>query len=388
VTAVDGDPYIVFGSPIIGRDEIDAVVRTLETGWIGTGPRVQEFEQQVASYTRARHAVAVGSGTAALHLSMVAAGLGPGDEVITTPLTFAATAAAILHAGATPVFADVERDTLNIDPDAAAAAVTPRTRAIVPVHLAGRPCDLDRIAEIARAAGGLLVIEDAAHALEAAYRGRKIGSISPLTCFSFYVTKNITTGEGGLVTCADESLANRIKVLALHGLDADAWKRFGDEGYRHYEVVAPGFKYNMTDLQASLGLAQLPKVSGWLARREAIWAHYDAAFAGLPLWTPRPPEPDTIHARHLYTPLLDIDTARISRDELLARLHARGIGTGVHYRSLHLHDYYRRRFGFEPDQFPNARWISDRTFSLPLSAKLGDADVARIVTAVTEILLS
>ena len=383
-----GDPYIVFGSPIIGRDEIDAVVRTLETSWIGTGPRVQEFERQLAGYTRARHAVAVGSGTAALHLSMVASGLGPGDEVITTPLTFAATAAAILHAGASPVFVDVERDTMNIDPDAILGAVTPRTRAIVPVHLAGRPCNLDRIGEIARAAGGLLVIEDAAHALEAVYRGRKIGSISPLTCFSFYVTKNITTGEGGLVTCEDEALANRIKVLALHGLDADAWKRFGDEGYRHYEVVAPGFKYNMTDLQASLGLSQLPKVSAWLERREAIWARYDDAFAGLPVWTPRPPEPDTVHARHLYTPLLDIDTARISRDELLSRLHERGIGTGVHYRSLHLHEYYRRRFDFEPDQFPNARWISDRTFSLPLSAKLSDANVSRIVEAVTEILLS
>jgi dTDP-4-amino-4,6-dideoxygalactose transaminase len=381
-----GDPYIVFGSPIIGRDEIDAVVRTLETSWIGTGPRVQEFERRLAAYTQARHAVAVGSGTAALHLSMVASGLGPGDEVITTPLTFAATAAAILHAGALPVFVDVDRDTMNIDPAAIEAAITPRTRAILPVHLAGRPCDMDRIAEIARAAGGLLVIEDAAHALESVYHGRKIGSISPLTCFSFYVTKNITTGEGGLVTCADEALASRIQVLALHGLDADAWKRFGDEGYRHYEVVAPGFKYNMTDLQASLGLSQLPRVAAWLERRAAIWAHYDEAFAALPLRRPPAPEPDTIHARHLYTPLLDVGTAGISRDELLARLHERGIGTGVHYRSLHLHEYYRKRFGFEPERFPNARWISDRTFSLPLSAKLRDADVSRIVASVTEIL--
>jgi dTDP-4-amino-4,6-dideoxygalactose transaminase len=385
---VSRDDYIVFGSPIIGEDEIDAVVRTLRTSWIGTGPRVQDFERRIGAYTQARHAVAVGSGTAALHLSMLAAGLGPGDEVITTPLTFAATAAAILHAGAQPVFVDVERDTMNIDPARVEAAVTPRTRAIVPVHLAGRPCNLDRIAEIARAAGGLLVIEDAAHALEAVYHGRKVGSISPLTCFSFYVTKNITTGEGGVVACQDEAIANRIKVLALHGLDADAWKRFGDEGYRHYEVVAPGFKYNMTDIQASIGLAQLPRVSAWLARREEIWAHYDEAFAGLPLLTPPPPEPDTVHARHLYTPLLDLDSARISRDELTARLHARGIGTGVHYRSLHLHEYYRRRFGFEADRFGNARWISERTFSLPLSAKLGDSEVSRIVEAVTEILRS
>ena len=379
------DPsYIVFGSPLIDREAIDAVTRTLETCWIGTGPRVHELEHAFARYVGAQCALATSSCTAALHLALLASGVGPGDEVITTPMTFCATANAIIHTGATPVFVDCQRDTMNIDPLAIEAAVTPRTRAIVPVHFAGRPADMDAIGDIARR-HGLLVVEDAAHAIESVYRGRKVGTIGHLTCFSFYVTKNMTTAEGGMVTTADAQLANKIRVLGLHGLSADAWSRFSDDGYKHYDVVFPGFKYNLTDLAASLGLAQLPRLGAWLERRTQVWARYQEAFARLPLTLPAAPAPDTIHARHLYTVLID-PMARMARDQFIAAMHARGIGTGVHYRALHTHAYYRDRWGFRPEQFPNAYDIGQRTVSLPLTPKLSDDQVDRIVQAVREIL--
>ena len=371
---------------MIGEAEISAVEKTLRSAWIGTGPRVAEFEEAIRSYSNSGHAVALGSCTAALHLSMLVSEVEPGDEVITTPLTFAATAAAIIHAGATPVFVDVERDSMNIDPTLIESAITQNTRALLPVHLAGRPCDMDRIAEIARTKGDLVVIEDAAHALESEHKGRKVGSISTLTCFSFYVTKNITTAEGGVVCTDRADLAEKIKIYGLHGMSADAWSRFGDKGYEHYEVVFPGFKYNMTDIQASLGLCQLSQIDSWMRRREEIWERYNDAFRGLPLLLPKDPEPDTVHSRHLYTPLLDIDVAGLSRDEFIAALNDRGIGSGVHYRSLHLHQYYRERFGYRPEDFPNAHWISERTVSLPLSAKLTDQDVDRIICAVRDVL--
>jgi dTDP-4-amino-4,6-dideoxygalactose transaminase len=376
------DPYIVFGSPSIGEEEIEAVTQTLRSCWIGTGPKVHAFEDAMRRHTGAEHAMAVGSCTAALHLAMVVSGVGPGDEVITTPMTFAATANAVVHTGATPVFVDCRRDTMNIDPEAIEAAITPRTKAILPVHFAGRPADMHRIGEIARE-HELLVIEDAAHALEAVYEGRRVGSIGDLSCFSFYVTKNITTGEGGMVTTNRRDLAEKIRTYALHGLSADAWSRFSDRGYKHYEVVFPGFKYNMTDMQASLGIVQLEKVSRWLERRNAIWARYDEAFRDLPVSTPAPAAPRTVHARHLYTLLVD-DGARIGRDALIVALHRRGIGTGVHYRALHTHPYYRERFGHRAEQFPNAAYIGERTISLPMSPKLGDDDVDRIIEAVRD----
>lgn len=381
----EGDPYIVFGSPYIGPEEFEEVRQTLESAWIGTGPRAAALERAFAEYVGCEHAVALNSCTASLHLSMLGAGIGPGQEVITTPLTFAATANAITHVGATPVFADVDRATMNIDPDRIEAAVTERTKAILPVHFAGRPCDMDAIGEIA-ARHDLLVIEDAAHCIEGVYRGRKIGTISPLACFSFYVTKNMTTGEGGMICTNDGELARRLKVYGLHGLSGDAWKRFSDGGYRHYEVIFPGFKYNMTDLAAAIGLCQLPRIETWLRRREEIWAKYDQAFADLPCITPTPPESDTVHARHLYTLLVDAGACRISRDAFMTELHRRGIGTGVHYRSLHLHAYYRKRFGFEEDDFPEATSISDRTVSLPLSAKLTDDEVERVIHNVRDLL--
>ena len=377
-------PYLVFGSPIIDQDAIAGVNRTLESAWIGTGPRVHELEEKFAELTGARYALATSSCTAALHLAMVASGVGAGDEVITTPMTFCATANAVIHTGAMPIFVDCQRDTMTIDPAAIEAAVTSRTRAIVPVHFAGRPASMDAIATIAKR-HDLLVVEDAAHAIESVFHGRKIGSLSPLTCFSFYATKNMTTAEGGMITTDDEQLARKIKVIGLHGLSADAWSRFSDQGYKHYDVVFPGFKYNLTDLAASVGLAQLPKLSIWLRRREQIWARYLEALADLPLTLPAPPATDTLHARHLFTVLIH-DNARVTRDEFLAQMHRRGIGTGVHYRALHTHPYYRERWGFRPEQFPNAYDIGERTVSLPLAPKLTEADVERVIVAAREIL--
>jgi dTDP-4-amino-4,6-dideoxygalactose transaminase len=376
--------YIVFGSPTIDSEAIAAVARTMETCWIGTGPRVHEFEAEFGRYVEAKHALATSSCTAALHLAMVASGVGAGDEVITTPMTFCATANAILHTGATPVFVDCQRDSMNIDPAAIEAAITSRTKAIVPVHFAGRPADMDAITAIARR-HNLLVIEDAAHAIESRYHGRKVGSIGHLTCFSFYVTKNMTTGEGGMVTTSDAALAEKIRVLGLHGLSADAWNRFSDAGYRHYDVVWPGFKYNLTDIAASLGLSQLPKLGGWLKRREELWHRYDQAFADLPLTTPAAPAPDTLHARHLYTILLDAK-APLSRDAFMAEMHRRQIGTGVHYRALHVHPYYRDRWNFRPEQFPNALSIGQSTVSLPLMPKLTDEEAGRVIEAVRALL--
>lgn len=378
------EPYIIFGSPVITQAEIQSVVSTMETCWIGTGPRVHEFQAKMAAYTQAKHALAVGSCTAALHLSMVVSGVGPGDEVITTAMTFCATANAIVHTGATPVLVDCQRDTLNIDPAAIEAAITPRTKAIVPVHFAGRPCDMDAIGAIAKK-HGLLVIEDAAHAIETEYKGKKVGSISDLTCFSFYVTKNITTGEGGMVTTNDPELAKKIQTYGLHGMSADAWSRFSDKGYRHYAVVFPGFKYNLTDLAASIGLVQMDRIEPWLRRRNEVWSRYDAAFADLPVELPAPPEPNTVHARHLYT-LLVRDDAPIDRDTFMGELHKRKIGTGVHYRALHIHPYYQERFGYRPEQLPNAHWIGEHTVSIPLTQKLTDREVERVITAVREVL--
>jgi dTDP-4-amino-4,6-dideoxygalactose transaminase len=374
---------LVFGSPLIGEEEVQEVAETLRSGWLGTGPRVRRFEEAFREYAGAKHAMALNSCTAGLHLALIVAGLRPGDEVITTPMTFCATANTVLHAGGRPVFADVDRRTMNIDPQRVEDAITPRTRAIVPVHFAGRPCDMDALMDIARR-HDLMVIEDAAHCIEGLYKGRKIGSIGDMTCFSFYVTKNIVTGEGGMVTTNRDVWADKVKMYGLHGMNKDAWKRYSDEGFKHYQVVFPGFKYNMMDIQAAIGLHQLRKVEPFLSRRETVWETYDRAFAGLPVFVPEPAEPDTRHARHLYTLLLDLERLPVGRDEFQQRLHRRNIGTGIHFTALHLHEYYRKTFGYKPDDFPNARWISERTISLPLSAKLTDEDVDDVVAAVRE----
>ncbi len=377
--------FLVFGSPLIEDAEIREVEATLRSGWLGTGPKVTKFENIFAEYTGAKYALALNSCTAALHLSMLVAGIGPGDEVITTPLTFCATANAIIHVGAKPVFVDVEKDTMNIDPERIEEAITSKTKAVLPVHLAGRPCNMAAIPDIARRYS-LSVVEDAAHCVEGWCQGKKIGNIGDITCFSFYVTKNIVTGEGGMVTTNREDWADKIKMYALHGMSRDAWMRYSDEGFKHYQVIYPGFKYNMMDIQASLGIHQMKRIDAYLKRRERIWATYDEAFADLPVVTPAPPEPDTIHGRHLYTLLIDIDEIGITRDRVQQELYQMNIGTGIHFVSLHLHEYYRKTFGFQPNDFPNAKFISDRTISLPLSAKLTDEDVGDVIKAAYKIL--
>jgi len=379
------ESYLVFGSPQLLDAEIDEVATTLRSGWIGTGPKVARFEEEFATYVGTPHAVALGSCTAALHLAFVTLGLKPGDEVIVPAMTFAATANVVVHAGATPVFADVDRSSQCLDPDDVVRRLTPRTKALIPVHFAGRACDMGSLMDIARA-HDLRVVEDCAHAIETLWQGRHVGTIGDVGAFSFYVTKNVVTGEGGMLTTTDASQAARAKTLGLHGMSADAWKRFSDEGFKQYEVVEPGFKYNLTDLQAAIGLHQLARVEANLGRRNEIWARYDEAFADLPVFVPAPQEPGTRHARHLYTLMLDLDRLSIDRDAFQAELHRRRIGTGIHYRALHLHAYYRDTYGYGRGDLPNAEWISDRTISLPLSPKLSDDDVDDVISAVMSIL--
>ena len=373
--------FIVFGAPQIERDEIEEVVRCLESGWIGTGPRVARFEREFAAYKDTPFAAAVSSCTAAIHLSVLAAGIGPGDEVITTPMTFCASVNAIVHAGATPVLADVDPQTMNIDPAEVEARITPNTKAILPVHFAGRAANMDALSEIAER-HGLRIIEDCAHAIETEYHGRKAGTFGDFGCFSFYATKNVTTGEGGMVLTRKEDDLARIKMLALHGMSKDAWKRFSDEGYKHYFVVETGFKYNMMDLQAALGIHQLRRVEANWRRRADIWQQYNEAFAGLPLTLPAELEPNTRHAHHLYTVLVDEDCTGITRDEFLEAMTANNIGVGVHYLSIPEHPIYQQKFGWRPEDYPNAMRIGRQTVSLPLSAKVTDAEVTQVVQAV------
>lgn len=382
-TADTPPPFLIFGSPLIEQAEIDEVVACMQSSWLGTGPRVAHFEQDFAAYQglRPTQVAAVNSCTAALHVSMVAAGLEPCSEVITTPLTFCASVNAIIHAGLTPVLADVDPVTQCIDPAAIEAAITPRTRAIVPVHFAGWPCEMDAIMAIA-AKHRLLVIEDCAHAIETTYHGRKAGTFGDFGCFSFYATKNVVTGEGGMIVGRDESRIARAKVLALHGMSKDAWHRFGDEGYKHYQVVEAGFKYNMMDLQAAIGIHQLARVERNWRRREEIWNRYKDAFSDLPIGLPAAAAANTRHAYHLFTVMIDEARCGISRDAFLDAMNARRIGTGVHYLSVPEHPYYQQRFGWRPEQWPHAMRLGRQTVSLPLSPKLTDDDAARVISAI------
>lgn len=383
------EPFLVFAAPDIHEEEISEVIACLQSGWLGTGPRVAKFEKEFAAYKDVKPAqvAALNSCTAAMHVAMVASGLEHGSEVITTPLTFCATVNSILHAGMTPVLADVDPQTMNIDPAAVEAAITPRTRAILPVHFAGRPCDMDRIMAIARK-HGLMVIEDCAHAIETEYHGQKAGTFGDFGCFSFYVTKNVVTGEGGMVIAKDPALIARAKMLALHGMSQDAWHRFSDKGYRHYQVVECGFKYNMMDLQAAIGIHQLARIETAWSRRREIWEHYLEALADLPVIMPAAAEPNTRHALHLFTIRVDRDSSGISRDDFLQGMNQLGVGTGVHYLSIPEHPYYRERFGWRPEDFPNAMAIGRSTVSLPISPRLSGADVERVCAAVRSTLAS
>lgn len=377
--------FLIFGSPKIEQEEIAEVVDSLKSGWISTGPKVAKFEALFKDYIGTKHALALNSCTAGLHLSMVVAGLKSGDEVITTPMTFGATGNSILHTGAKPVFVDISLPTMNLNPEKIEEKITSKTKAILPVHFAGRPCQMKQIKEIAQKRQ-LLLIEDAAHALEATYQGEKIGTIGDLTVFSFYVTKNLVTGEGGMITTDNDAYAEKIQTYALHGMSKGAWKRYSDEGFKHYQIVYPGFKYNMMDLQAALGIHQLQKIEKFLKRREEIWQRYDDALQNLPLEIPSPPEENTRHARHLYTILLRLEELKEDRDTIQQSLYEENIGTGIHFISLHLHPYYQKTFGYKRDDFPNAAYVSERTVSLPLSAKLTDEDVNDVIKAVTNVL--
>jgi dTDP-4-amino-4,6-dideoxygalactose transaminase len=344
---------------------------------------VARFERDFAVYKAVNeHCVAaVNSCTAALHVSMIAAGIQPGDEVITTALTFCATVNAIIHAGGTPVLADVDPTTMNIDPSEIERRITPRTKAIIPVHFAGRPCDMDVIMDIAKR-HKLKVVEDCAHAIETEYKGRKVGTFGDFSCFSFYVTKNVVAGEGGMVIAQREEDIARIKMLALHGMSKDAWRRFSDSGYKHYQVVECGFKYNMMDIQAAVGIHQLARVEKNWIRRSEIWCKYQDAFSGLPVTRPTESEQDTRHAYHLYTLQIDEECTGITRDAFLDAITKQQIGVGVHYLSIPEHPYYQQRFNWRPEDFPNAMQVGRQTVSLPLTAKLDWVEVERIISAV------
>lgn len=379
--------FLVFGSPDIRETEVQEVVDTLLSGWLGTGPKTRRFEEDFRTYIGCKHAIALNSCTAGLHLALDVLDIGPGDQVITTPMTFPASANVIIHLGARPVFVDVQRDTMNIDPTKIQQAITSQTKAILAVHMAGRPCEMDQIMDIARR-HDLYVIEDAAHAVETWYRGRKIGCIGDITAFSFYVTKNICTGEGGMVTTRKDEWAEEMRIKSLHGISRDAWKRYSAEGFQPYETIYPGYKHNMMDIQAAMGIHQLARVEENLRTRERFWQMYDEGFADLPeVTTPSTKlPPESRHARHLYTILLDLDRLRISRNEFIEAMKAENIGTGIHFTALHLHKYYRETFGYGVGSFPNAEWIGERTVSLPLSPKLTEQDVLDVVRAVNHLI--
>jgi len=373
--ALAEEAWMPFSMPTIEEDDVESVVRCLRSGWLTSGPLGREFEEAFAAYVGAKHAIAVNSCTAALHLALEAAGVGPGDEVITSPLTFTATAAVIEHLGARPVLADVDPVTLNLDPACVAATVTSWTRAIVPVHFAGQACDMNPLLAIA-GEHELKIVEDAAHALPTRYGNDRIGTIGDATCFSFYVTKTITTGEGGMVTTESDVLAERVRSMRLHGMSRDAWNRYGKGGSWSYDVIAPGFKDNLPDLAAALGLTQLAKSDRFHARRRAIARAYDDALSGIEgLRTPQVEDMDG-HAWHLY--LLQVD----GRDRFIEDLAARGIGTSVHFIPLHHLSYYRERYGYRASDFPVATRAFERIVSLPIYPRMTDADVARVIDAV------
>jgi len=485
-TAAAPATRIPFHCPCLGPEEEREVIDTLRSGWLTTGPKTKRFERDFAAYVGAKHAIGLNSCTAALHLSLLTHDVGPGDEVITSPITFASTANVIEHLGATPVFVDVQPDTLNLDPDQLKQAVTPRTRAIIPVHFAGHPCDLDAIHAVADRSGqgrddgpkctaqssqrvvaacvsqavrpagtpaathkpatlrctanrgcdcgpsrgcdcspnrgrdggqGIPVIEDAAHAVGSVYRGRKIGSlhrgrdgdpnqgrdcgpnqgheygISRTTCFSFYATKNITTGEGGMITTDNDALADRLRVLSLHGISADAWKRHApydrdldpDGGYKHWDIIAPGFKYNMFDMQACLGIHQLAKIKRFGELRRQWTEMYDTGFADMPEIVPLKRRAYVESAHHLYVVQFATERLTVSRDQLMALIQRRGIGIGVHFRPIHLHPYYRRKYGYQPGMLPIAEHAGDRVISLPLFPTMTEAQVRHVIHEVRKL---
>ncbi len=376
------DQFLPFSPPFLGEEEIAEVVDSLRSGWITTGPKTKRFEQEFRDYVGAPAALALSSCTAALHTALVLGGIGADDEVITTPVTFTATVAVIEHTGARPILVDVEPDTMNIDPALVRAAVTPRTRAVIAVHYGGHPCDLDALRAICEE-HQLLLIEDAAHAIPAKYKGRFIGAGENPVAFSFYATKNLTTAEGGMLTGSQE-MVNRGIVVSLHGMDRDAWKRNDRSGSWRYDIVTPGFKYNMTDIQAAMGLQQLRRIEAMHARRREIVRQYNAAFSEMGVFELPVEREDVQHAWHLYPLRLRPEMIEISRDRFIEELRARNIGTSVHFIPIHTFTYYRERYGYRPEDFPVALDCTEREISLPLHPGLTEKDVVDVVGAVNE----
>ncbi|NLI96657.1 MAG: DegT/DnrJ/EryC1/StrS aminotransferase family protein [Synergistaceae bacterium] len=383
------DTFLPFARPSIDESTIEDVCDSLRSGWITTGPKSIRFENAFRERIGSAYALAVNSATAGLHLAQLALGIGPGDEIITTPMTFVATLNTIVLAGARPVLVDIDPGTFNLDPERLEAAVTSRTKAIVPVHFAGLPVDMDAVNEVAER-HGLAVIEDCAHALGASYKGKTIGSDPRhVSVFSFHPTKNITTGEGGMVCTGMEEVAERIAVLRQHGMSKGAWSRYAANGNPHYDVALPGLKYNMMDIQAAIGLGQLSRLDAFNARRTSIVKRYKAAFSELEgLILPETPPYEHVHAWHIFTPLLDVDRLGLTRDEFMSLMRESNIGTAYHYQAVHLFDFYRKTFGYRPGDFPNAERVSERIVSLPLFPAMSDSDVEDVIQAVTSILES
>ena len=376
--------FIPFHVPQIDEDEIHSVVETLKSGWLTTGAKTKQFEEAFARYLGVHHAIAVNSCTAALHLALEAVGVEEGDEVIVPSMTFTATAEVVLYFKAKPVLVDCLPDTLNIDPDQIERAITAKTKAIIPVHFGGQPCDMAAILDIARR-HNLYVIEDAAHALPANYRQQSVGSIGDITCFSFYATKTITTGEGGMATTNNPEWATRMRMMSLHGISHDAWKRYAKEGSWYYEVVRPGFKYNLTDIAAAIGIEQLRKCDAFGAARKRIAAAYHQGFSDLAEIQTPVCSPEVQHAWHLYVIQLQLEQLKITRDQFIEALKERRIGTSVHFIPLHLHPFYRDAFGFVPEDFPNATEAYQRIISLPVYPGMTDREIARVIEVVREV---
>ena len=376
--------FLPFFKPLIGEAEINEVVETLRSGWLTTGPRTKRFEEEFADFVGAKYAIAVNSATAALHLGLDAVGIQAGDEVLVPTYTFAATAEVVLYFGATPVLVDCAPGEFNLDLEQLESRITSRTKAIIPVDIAGEAPDMDVLMEIA-ARHNLKVVEDAAHSIPARYKGRWVGTLADLTAFSFYANKNITTGEGGMLTTDNEEYADRARIMSLHGISKDAWKRYSSTGSWYYEILQPGFKYNMTDIAAALGLHQLQRCFEMQQRREAIVEQYDAAFEEMPELEIPPRSPYSQSAWHLYLLRLNLDNLKIDRNDFLDRLKAANIGFSVHYIPLHMHPYYREKFDYRPDSFPVAALNYRRVITLPLYPAMSDQDVQDVIEAVQTI---
>jgi UDP-4-amino-4,6-dideoxy-N-acetyl-beta-L-altrosamine transaminase len=392
------DHFLPFALPVIEEEEISEVIDVLKSGWITTGPKVKLFEREFAEYIGCKHAIAVNSCTAALHLALEAIGIGEGDEIITSPMTFAATAEVIHYFKAKPVFVDIDPVTMNLDVEALEDTVKRKCRyknkaklkAIIPVHYAGYPCDMETIMALA-SRFDLKIIEDAAHAFPTYYKQKMIGTIGDITCFSFYATKCITTTEGGMITTENEEWADRMRIMSLHGISKDAWKRYTAEGSWYYEIVAPGYKYNLTDIAAALGVAQLKKADIFMKRRRQIADMYHVAFQELKeldLPLANEGEEGTTHSWHLYVIRLNLQRLQIDRNGFIDELKRKGIGTSVHFIPLHIHPYYRETYGYQPDDFPVAYKTYQRIISLPIYPKMTDIDVERVIESVTDIVKS